>query len=114
MAEEYLTLKLEPYFCEPCSNQKGTLVQELVRMIPQSFLVFDKLVGDEYYCCAVCFEKKFLVKGRKMVKSRKQVDDGQVEGHGSGADRGVGGGSPPAKVGSRSKVKLSLVKQTRK
>ena len=45
MAEERLTLKAEPYYCEPCSEKQGTLVKELVRMIPVSVVIFDKLVG---------------------------------------------------------------------
>ena len=71
MAEERLTLKAETYYCEPCSEKQGTLVKELVRMIPVSVVIFDKLVGDEYFCCPICFEPKFTVKGRKAVKREK-------------------------------------------
>ncbi|MEH2517475.1 hypothetical protein V1279_003048 [Bradyrhizobium sp. AZCC 1610] len=70
MAEERLTFELEPYYCEPCSEKQGTLVQELVRMIPRSVVMFGKLVGDEYYCCPICFEPKFAVKGKKAVKKK--------------------------------------------
>ena len=70
---ETLIFKAEQYRCEPCSLQQGALVQELVRMIPRSVVMFGKLVGDEYYCCPVCFEPKFEVKGRKAVKHGKSA-----------------------------------------
>jgi hypothetical protein len=81
MAEERLTLKAEVYRCEPCSSKQGTAVHELVRMIPKSVVLFGKLVGDEFYCCPICFEPKFEVKGRKAVKHGKH---GKVAGPSSG------------------------------
>ena len=66
---ETLTFKAEPYRCEPCSLRQGTPVRELVRMIPASVVAFGKLIGDEYYCCPICFEPKFTVKGRKAVNT---------------------------------------------
>ncbi|MHC2552345.1 hypothetical protein [Bradyrhizobium elkanii] len=71
MADIRLELKAETYYCEPCSLKQGTLVQELVRMIPRSVVLFDKLVGDEYYCCPICFEPKFNVRGKTRVKHGK-------------------------------------------
>jgi hypothetical protein len=71
MAEIVTELKAEVYHCEPCSQQQGTLVRELVRMIPRSVVLFDQLVGDEYYCCPICFEPKFTVKGKKKIKDGK-------------------------------------------
>ncbi|TYO65515.1 hypothetical protein FXV83_16420 [Bradyrhizobium hipponense] len=66
-----LTLKLEAseYRCEPCTLRQGTVVRELVRMIPKSVVVFGKLVGPEYYCCPICYEPKFDAKTRKPVKN---------------------------------------------
>jgi hypothetical protein len=40
-------------------------------MIPKLVEAFGKLIGDEYYCCPICFEPKFTVKGRKAVKRDK-------------------------------------------
>lgn len=74
MAEVITELKAEPYYCEPCSLKQGTLVRELVRMIPRSVVLFDKLVGDEYYCCPICFEPKFTVKGKKAIKRGKAAE----------------------------------------
>jgi hypothetical protein len=71
MTEERLTLKIEEYRCEPCTKRQGTAVRELVRMIPASVVLMGKLVGDEFYCCPICFEPKFEVKGRKAVKRGK-------------------------------------------
>ncbi|WFU52304.1 hypothetical protein QA639_21595 [Bradyrhizobium pachyrhizi] len=79
MADIVLELKAEQYFCEPCSLKQGTLVRELVRMIPKSVVLFDKLVGDEYYCCPICFEPKFTVKGKKKVKHGQKA--GEVAAH---------------------------------
>ncbi|WP_156928810.1 hypothetical protein [Bradyrhizobium sp. th.b2] len=56
------------YRCEPCTLRQGTPVRELVRMIPKSVVVFGKLVGNEYFCCPICFEPKFDAKTRKPVK----------------------------------------------
>ena len=78
MAEICLELKASPYYCEPCSLKQGTLVQELVRMIPRSVVLFDKLVWDEYYCCPICFEPEFTVKGKKAVK---RGEAGEVAGN---------------------------------
>lgn len=66
-----LTMKFDAteYRCEPCSMRQGTVVRELVRMIPKSAVVFGKLVGDEYFCCPICFEPKFDVKSRKPLKN---------------------------------------------
>jgi hypothetical protein len=78
MAKQTLTLKVQAYSCEECSAKQGTLVQELVRMIPMSVVAFGKLIGDEYFCCAICFKPKFHAKTRKPVKddvaSRPQED----------------------------------------
>jgi hypothetical protein len=71
MSEERLTFKAHEYRCDPCSLRQGTAVRELVRMIPKSVVMFGKLVGDEYYCCPICFEPKFEVKGRKAVNRGK-------------------------------------------
>jgi hypothetical protein len=71
MATETLTFQAHEYRCEPCSLKQGTAVRELVRMIPRSVVVFGKLVGDEYYCCPICFEPKFEVKGRRAVSRGK-------------------------------------------
>ena len=90
MAEIVLELKAEPYYCEPCSLKQGTLVRELVRMIPRSVVLFDKLVGDEYFCCPICFEPKFTVKGKKKIKHGKV---GEVAGNpepGGGGQRPTG------------------------
>lgn len=85
MAEIVLELKAAPYYCEPCSLKQGTLVQELVRMIPKSVVLFDKLVGDEYYCCPICFEPKFTVRGKKAIKRGKAEEvAGNPESGGSG------------------------------
>jgi hypothetical protein len=95
MATETLTFKCETYYCEPCSLKQGTLVQELVRMIPCSVVAFGKLVGTEYYCCPICFEPKFDVKTK-----RKVGDEARVKGKASGAKdsgdagAGRGGGEP--------------------
>lgn len=71
--EASLTFKSEEYRCEPCSLRQGTAVRELVRMIPYSVKVFDGLVGDEYFCCPICFDPKFSVKGRKPVKEGSRI-----------------------------------------
>jgi hypothetical protein len=73
MAMETLTFNCETYYCEPCSLKQGTLVKELVRMIPTSVIAFGKVIGDEYYCCPVCFDPKFTVKGRKKVGDGARV-----------------------------------------
>lgn len=72
-----LTLKLEAteYRCEPCTLRQGTVVRELVRMIPKSVVVFGKLVGPEYFCCPICFEPKFDVKTRKPVNAKSPVGE---------------------------------------
>lgn len=92
MAEIVLELKAEPYHCEPCSLQQGALVRELVRMIPRSVVLFDKLVGDEYYCCPICFEPKFTVKGKKKIKHGKT---GEMAGN---PEPGGGGKRPTGPV----------------
>ena len=92
MAEVVLTLKAEPYYCEPCSLKQGTLVRELVRMIPKSVVLFDKLVGDEFYCCPICFEPKFTVKGRKAFKR------GKAEEVAGDPEPGSSGKRPPGPV----------------
>lgn len=93
MAEIVLELKAEQYFCEPCSLKQGTLVRELVRMIPKSVVLFDKLVGDEYYCCPICFEPKFTVKGKKKVKHGAK--DPKMAAH---SEPGSAGERPPGPV----------------
>lgn len=60
-----LTLSAEAYRCVPCSNKQGTDVRELIRMIPASIVLDGTLVGDEWYCCPICYEPKFLVSTRK-------------------------------------------------
>ncbi|MDB5603489.1 MAG: hypothetical protein JWP25_389 [Bradyrhizobium sp.] len=69
MADLSLKLEVSEYRCEPCTLRQGTVVLELVRMIPKSVVVFGKLVGPEFYCCPICFEAKFDVKTRKPVKN---------------------------------------------
>jgi hypothetical protein len=72
---ETLTFSAKEYRCEPCTQQRGAPVRELVRMVPVSVIAFGKLVGTEYFCCPICFEPKFDVKSRKPVKNgteRKQ------------------------------------------
>jgi hypothetical protein len=66
---ETLTFSAKEYRCEPCTQQRGVPVRELVRMIPVSVVAFGKLVGTEYYCCPICFEPKFDVKSKKPVKN---------------------------------------------
>ena len=68
MADLNLKLEVSEYRCEPCTLRQGTVVRELVRMIPKSVVVFGKLVGPEYFCCPICFEPKFDVKSRSPVK----------------------------------------------
>ncbi|ARQ95351.1 hypothetical protein [Bradyrhizobium phage BDU-MI-1] len=67
MADLSLKLEISEYRCDPCTSRQGTVVRELVRMIPKSVVVFGKLVGPEYWCCPICFEPKFDVKTRKPV-----------------------------------------------
>jgi len=67
MATENIKLSIQEYRCEPCSLRQGTAVRELVRMIPKSVVMMGKLVGDEYFCCPICFEPKFEVKGRGLI-----------------------------------------------
>jgi hypothetical protein len=71
-----LTLKLEvtEYRCDPCSERQGTVVRELMQMIPKSVVVFGKLVGPAYWCCPICFEPKFDVKTRKPVNAKRAVE----------------------------------------
>jgi hypothetical protein len=71
MASEDIKLTIQEYSCEPCSVRQGAAVRELVRMIPKSVVMMGKLVGDEYFCCPICFEPKFEVKGRKAVRRGK-------------------------------------------
>lgn len=73
MSRIELTFQAEQYYCEPCSLKQGTLVTELVRMIPKSVVMFGKLVGDEYYCCPICFDPKFNVKGKTKVKDGARI-----------------------------------------
>lgn len=68
MTTETITLSVQEYRCEPCSLKQGTAVRELVRMIPRSVIMNGELVGDEFYCCPICFEAKFPVKKRKVSK----------------------------------------------
>jgi hypothetical protein len=93
MSRVELTFKAEQYYCEPCSLKQGTLVTELVRMIPKSVVMFGKLVGDEYYCCPICFDPKFNVKGKTKVKDGARIKqkpavaaDSEGFGAGSGND----------------------------
>ncbi|WP_316194458.1 hypothetical protein [Bradyrhizobium sp. SZCCHNRI3052] len=92
---EKLSFKCEGYVCEPCTNRQGTPVRELVRMIPRSVVAFGKLIGDEYWCCPICFEPKFTVKGRKPVNGTSQAEvvgeaSGVARGRRSAATRGTG------------------------
>lgn len=58
-------IDITAYACEPCSTRQNTPVTELVRMVKDGFVVDGKLVGDEWYCCAICFDKKFLCRTRE-------------------------------------------------
>lgn len=73
MADLKLKLDISEYRCEPCTMKQGTVVRELVRMIPKSVVVFGKLVGPEYFCCPICFEPKFDCKTRKPVNDKAAV-----------------------------------------
>jgi hypothetical protein len=73
MADLKLKLEISEYRCEPCTLRQGTVVRELVRMIPKSAVVFGKLVGPEYFCCPICFEPKFDAKTRSPVDGKAPV-----------------------------------------
>jgi hypothetical protein len=90
-----LTLKFEAqqYHCEPCSLKQGTLVTELVRMIPKPVIAFGKLIGDEYYCCPICFDPKFTVKGRKALKDGARIKKAKVAKDPGPGTAGPGRGS---------------------
>ncbi|MFC7699478.1 hypothetical protein ACFQX9_22610 [Bradyrhizobium sp. GCM10028915] len=45
----------------------------LVRMMPTSVVLFDKLVGDEWWGCPRCFEPKFPVKPRKKATKNDEA-----------------------------------------
>src|SRR5258705_11460635 len=86
MTDERLTLRIEEYRCEPCSMKQGAAGRELVRMIPASVVMMGKLVGDEYFCCPICFDPKFEVKGRRPVK-RGETKVAKDSGPGSSGQR---------------------------
>jgi len=88
MADNRLTLTIEEYRCDPCSVKQGTVVRELIRMIPASVVMMGKLVGDEFFCCPICFEPKFEVKGRRPVK-REKDQLGEVVRHSGGGAKFV-------------------------
>jgi hypothetical protein len=71
MAKVELTISVVPYFCEPCTQKQGTLVRELVRMIPKSVVFNGELIGDEFYCCPICFDPKFPVKKPRKAKGEQ-------------------------------------------
>ncbi len=72
MASIELTLNVQPYFCEPCHDDRGEVVQALVRMVPKAVVMNGKMIGDEWYCCPVCFDKKFPVRNRKKPAATKR------------------------------------------
>ncbi|WP_439357794.1 hypothetical protein [Bradyrhizobium sp. DASA03007] len=80
MADLTLKLEVSEYRCEPCTQQQGTVVRELVQMIPKSVVVFGKLVGPAYWCCPICFEPKFDAKTRKPVSAKRPVEP-DASGH---------------------------------
>lgn len=94
MADIKLTFECEPYYCEPCSLKQGTLVTELVRMIPKPYVMFGKLVGDEFYCCPICFDPKFQVKGKTKVKDGARIKQKPAET----AEKHSGTGSSPLRL----------------
>jgi len=61
-----ISLVVDGYQCDACTKRQGTPVRELVRMIPRAVIMNGKLVGDEWYCCPICFEPKAEVKTRRM------------------------------------------------
>jgi hypothetical protein len=62
-----LKLAAEAYRCDPCTRKQGVVVRELVRMMPMSVVLNGRIVGEEFYCCPICFEPKFNVKSGKKV-----------------------------------------------
>jgi hypothetical protein len=89
-----LTFKCEPYFCEPCSLKQNTLVTELVRMIPKPYLICGKLTGDEFYCCPICFDPKFKVKGKTKVRDGARIKKKPEAGNSADPGTGRGGHVP--------------------
>ncbi len=68
MTKTTLSIAAQAYRCEPCSLRQGTDVRELIRMVPLSLVIDGKLVGDEWYCCPVCYQPKFHCRTRKSVE----------------------------------------------
>src|SRR5258707_14958987 len=48
-------------------------------MIPKPYVMFGKLVGDEFYCCPICFDPKFQVKGKTKVKAGANIKQKPAE-----------------------------------
>ncbi len=70
------------------------MVTELVRMIPRPYVMFGKLIGDEFYCCPICFDPKFQVKGKTKVKDGARVKQRPAET----AEKHSGTGSSPLRL----------------
>lgn len=62
-------IEISQYICEPCSIRQNTPVTELVRMIKDAVVMDGKLVGDEWWCCPICYDAKFLCR----TKEAKEV-----------------------------------------
>lgn len=65
-----LSLVVDEYHCEDCVKTKGTVVRELVRMMPRAAIMNGELVGTEWWCCPVCFGKKFEVGKKARAKGK--------------------------------------------
>lgn len=75
MTSTEITLNVTPYACEPCFEERGQHVEALVRMVPRAVVMNGQLIGDECYCCPVCFDPKFRVKGHTAVRQKAEKPD---------------------------------------
>lgn len=68
-----IRLSASQYVCESCTLEQGKPMTALVRMMPKSVILFDKLVGNEWWGCPRCFEPKFLVKPPKKTQKNDKA-----------------------------------------
>lgn len=47
-------------------------MRALVRMVPIAVVMDNEMVGEEFYCCPVCFEPKFFAKNRKKFVAKSK------------------------------------------
>jgi hypothetical protein len=68
-----VSLRANLYVCESCTLEQGKPITALVRMMPKAVVLFDKLVGDEWWGCPRCFEPKFPVKPSKKAPKNDEA-----------------------------------------